>query len=151
VTTSAAPVNQIVPPPNGSANDPTIVNAVLFIYNAAGQTGDAFATGLSGAWSSSEPGSYQFKNSAVESPIQRVVLKRNQLTIKGGKSFFIYTLDEPAQGAVAVVLKMGSLTWCASAPAKRSGHPPSTAKNDHVDKFIGQTNALPAFCPLPPD
>jgi hypothetical protein len=77
-------------------------------------------------------------------------MKKNQLTIKGGKSGFTYTLNEPQQGSVAVILGMGSQTWCASALAKRSGHPPSTAKNDHIDKFIGQPNALPATCPAMP-
>jgi YVTN family beta-propeller protein len=150
VTTEAAPMNQIVPPVQGSLNDPTLSGAILFIYNSAGETTDVFLTGLNGAWSSPSPGVYQYKNSAVGAPIQRVLMKKNQLTIKGGKSGFTYTLNEPQQGSVAVILGMGSQTWCASALAKRSGHPPSTAKNDHIDKFIGQPNALPATCPAMP-
>ena len=41
--------------------------------------------------------------------------------------------------------------WCASTPAKASGNPPSTAKNDKVDKFQGQKKAPPpATCPAVP-
>jgi hypothetical protein len=39
-TTTAAPANQIMPPANGSPNDPTTANATLFVYNSAGQMND---------------------------------------------------------------------------------------------------------------
>jgi hypothetical protein len=71
--------------------------------------------------------------------------------VKGGRSLFNYSLDEPAQVRVTVEVKLGNgingRLYCAEAPAKLSGNPPSTARNDRVDKFVGQPNALAAVCP----
>ena len=73
------------------------------------------------------------------------------MSIKGGKTLFAYSLDEPAQGRVAVQLKLGAGTggrlYCAEAPAKLSGNPPTTVKNARVDKFVGEPNALSPVCP----
>jgi YVTN family beta-propeller protein len=149
-TASAAPANQIVPPTNGSADDPVTAGGVLYVYDSSGLTTDLFSTTLAGGWSSTAPGRYQYRNSAVGAPITRVVLRANQLTVKGGRENFTYSLDEPAQGRVAMRLVIGSRTWCAETPAKQSGNPPSTANNDHVDKFVGQPKALPAACPPNP-
>jgi hypothetical protein len=64
-----------------------------------------------------------------------------------------YTLDEPQQGRVAVTLELGGSgpTWCADAPAKQRGNPPSTASNDQPGRFVGEPKtAPPASCPTPP-
>ena len=78
-------------------------------------------------------------------------MKPDSLTIKGGKALFDYSLDEPAQGRVAVQVKLGTGTggrlYCAEAPAKLSGNPPTTAKNGRVDKFVGEPSSLATTCP----
>ena len=83
---------------------------------------------------------------------RRRIVKADQLQIRGGKSNWAYTLDEPSQGRIAVRLTLGGgATWCSDAPAKSSGSPPSTASNDRVDKFTAQTRTpAPASCPALP-
>lgn len=47
-------------------------------------------------------------------------------------------------------LSLGNVGWCAEAPAKLAGSPPSSAKTDKVDKFTGQPRTpAPASCPAP--
>ena len=81
--------------------------------------------------------------------ITSVVVKNDSITVRGGKAAWTYTLDEPAQGRVAVRLELGSgVTWCAAVPAKTT---PSTAANDKVGKFVGQPKTpAPASCPATP-
>jgi len=51
---------------------------------------------------------------------------------------------------VATSLFLGNLFWCSDAPAKASGDPPSTLRNDQVDKFIAQPRTpAPSFCVSP--
>ena len=39
--------------------------------------------------------------------------------------------------------------WCADVPAKASGKPPTTIKNDRLDRFLGQPNTAPPIeCPI---
>jgi hypothetical protein len=79
-----------------------------------------------------------------------VTFKPDQLAFKGGKAGWSYTLNEASQGRVAVVLLVGNTVYCADAPAKSSGNPPSTASNDHVDKFVAQPRIpAPPFCVAP--
>jgi len=79
-----------------------------------------------------------------------VTFKPDQLAFKGGKAGWSYTLNEASQGRVAVVLLVGNTVYCADAPAKSSGNPPSTASNDHVDKFVAQPQTpAPPFCVAP--
>jgi hypothetical protein len=146
------PANRITPPPPGSPGDPTVNGATVVVSNGAGQTNDAATIALpASGWtvlgSPSNFKGYRFK--LAGGTITSVVLKTDSLTIKGGKAGFDYTLDEPQQGSVSVRLNLADLTgWCANAPAKTSGNPPSTAKNDKVDKFLGQKKApAPASCP----
>jgi len=59
-------------------------------------------------------------------------------------------LDDPRQGSVAVRLQLGTANpWCAAAPAKTAGTPPTSAKFDVVDTFTGTKKAAPPEpCPL---
>jgi hypothetical protein len=79
-----------------------------------------------------------------------VNVKTDLLSIKGGKSTWGFTLDEPRQGEVAVRLRLGTAEpWCSEAPAKLSGKPATSVKNDRVDRFIGQAKTpAPEQCPL---
>jgi hypothetical protein len=72
------------------------------------------------------------------------VVERDRLIIRGGKASWTYTLDEPAQGAVAVRLSLGETAWCAVIPAR-------APNQDQVDLFVGQREAPPpAVCPPVP-
>ena len=70
--------------------------------------------------------------------------------MKGRGAALGYSLDEPRQGTNAVRLQLGGATpWCAEAPAKATGKPPVTVKNDKVDRFTAQPKS-PAVdqCPI---
>jgi hypothetical protein len=78
-------------------------------------------------------------------------VETDKITVKGGKSAFSCTLNESQQGSVGVRVLLGPGGWCAEAPAKTSGNPPSTAGNDMVDKFVGEPKSPPpSLCPAPP-
>jgi DNA-binding beta-propeller fold protein YncE len=155
-TKTAPAANRIVPPPPGSAGDPTQHGAVVTVYNAAGLTTDDVVAALPAAGWTKLGGTSSFKgwrytNKSVGGPVSSVVVKADKITLKAGKSGFAYTLDEPRQGSVAVDLFLGPFSWCAAAPAKASGNPPSTAAHDRPGLFVGQPKTpAPAVCPSPP-
>jgi DNA-binding beta-propeller fold protein YncE len=140
--------SQVVPPARGSAGDPTLGAAELVVYNTAGG-GDMVQLLLdSSAWttlgSAANPKGYRFTGSDPDSPITRIDVKGNKLTIKGGRARWPYTLDEPSQGSVGVRLTLGTaVTWCAE--AGQPGFPP---KRDQVDRYIARRKTPPpASCP----
>jgi hypothetical protein len=155
----AAP-HQIVVPARGTPGDPTPGGstgggAVLQVYNSNG-SGEAVSVPLpASGWSALDdaptPRGYKYKGLSTDA-VTRVVIRGNLLRIRGGKASWAYTLDEPSQGRIAVRMTMGSgFRWCADAPAKTSGNPPSTASNDRVDKFVGaRKTPPPAACPAVP-
>jgi hypothetical protein len=145
--------NRIVPPPFGGPGDPSIHGAVLVVYNSSG-SGEKVVVSLPASFweaSTSAGGGPRYRFRGVDA-IKKVDVKDNRITIRGGKSRWNYTLDEPSQGSIAVRLLLGTTPgWCANAPAKASGVPPSTARNDRVDKFTGQKNTPPpGACPAVP-
>jgi hypothetical protein len=152
-TNGDAPANRVVVPAAGSAGDPTLHGATLAVYNSAGSGEKVVVTLPAGAWttlgSPSSPTGYRYTGADPNGPITRVIVKADQLLVRGGKSNWGYTLDEPSQGRIAVRLTLGgSATWCSDAPAKAKGNPPSTASNDRVDRFTAQTRTpAPASCP----
>jgi hypothetical protein len=85
-------------------------------------------------------------------PITSVVVKDDTITLKGGKEGWTYTLDEPAQGRVAVRLRLGDMDgWCADDGAQAKGKPPSAANFDRPDLFKGAPKApAPSSCPTVP-
>ncbi len=145
----------IAVPAAGGAGDPTIGGALLTVYNSAGLTDDVVvvslpATGWTKIGKTTATG-WKFKDAV--GPIRQVLVKNDQIVVKGGKSLWTYTLDEAAQGRVAVRLRLGSESgWCADAPAQAKGNPPSTAANDRPGKFKAQPKSpAPASCPpVPP-
>jgi len=94
---------------------------------------------------------YRFKG-VGGGPIKSVVVKADEITVKGGKDKWTYTLNAPRQGSVAVRLRLGDMDgWCANAPALAQGKPPSTAQTDRPDLFKSERNApAPAACPAVP-
>jgi len=148
-TKTSAPTNRIVPPPANGSGDPTLFGAELRVYNATGATADDVTVPLPSGWSvvggpSSFKG-YRYSNPA--GPVRAIKVVNDKITVKGGGAGWPYTLDEPAQQAVAVQLRLGSgVTWCASAPAK----PSATSQNDRVDRFVGEPKSPPPpSCPVP--
>jgi hypothetical protein len=151
-TDASAPA-RIEPAPSGSEGDPTLHGAVLTVYNATGLTSDVVtvalpATGAAEGWKqigrSPASAAYAFKSRSDTAPISKIVLKRDRLLIRGGKQSWTYTLDEPAQDAVAVRLALGETAWCAVIPAR-------APNQDQVDLFVGQRAApAPAACPAVP-
>jgi YVTN family beta-propeller protein len=162
-STRGAPAGQhVVLPAPGSSGDPRAGGAFLTVYNSAGLTTDDVALFLPASgpitgqgWSllgtTASPKGYRYKGKDLNGPISSITVKADSISVSGGKSNWTYTLNEPQQGKVAVRLQLGNaLPWCAEAPAKASGSPPSTAKNDKVDKFTGAKSPAPASCPPTP-
>ena len=139
-------------PAPGSIGDPTSGGAsgggaTVTVYNAA--TGEAFTANLPAEkWKGGKGSRYSFRDPG--GPIQRLSVAADKLVVRGGRSGFGYTLDKPPQGTVSVQVRLGTASpWCADVPAKASGKPPTTTKNDRVDRFLGQPNtAPPVECPI---
>jgi hypothetical protein len=147
--------NRIFPPAQFTTGDPMRNGAELIIYNAAGLTSENFSVPLLGGWSAIGTGAnlgWKFKSTDSSSAVSSVVVEVDKITVKGGKSAFSYSLNGSPQGSVGVRLLLGSTNgWCADAPAKTSGNPPSTARNDTVDKFVGEPKSPPpSLCPALP-
>jgi hypothetical protein len=142
------PANRIAIAGAGTAGDPTAGGSAggggtIEVYNASG-TGERFTWPLPvGNWLPVSVKGYRFKAASSTDPIQRIVVKGDSIRIRGGKANFGYTLDEPAQGSVAVRLRLGAgATWCASSPAKIGG------SYDVPGQFVGQTKSpAPVVCP----
>jgi hypothetical protein len=144
--------NRIVPPAFGSTGDPTLSGAILRVYNSNGSGEEVTIDLPASGWSKTGSSGYRFKGTDPNGPVSSVQVKADLISIKAGKSNWPYTLDEPSQGRIAVRLTLGTaVDWCADAPAKASGRPPTTAKNDLQDKFIAAPKApAPLSCPPPP-
>jgi len=155
-TRRAALANRVSPPPAGGMNDPRIGGATLTVYNsnpAPGSPTDTVVVPLLPAnWTVSGSGinaGYRYRGPNPNGPVKSIVLKLDSLVIHAGKSNWTYTLNEPAQGRVAMRLTVHSGEgWCADVPARTTGNPPSSASTDKQDKFLGQPSTPPpASCP----
>jgi hypothetical protein len=129
--------------------------AVLTVYNAAGQTTDQAtyvlpAAGWKPLGSATAPKGWKYRGSVVgDDVISSVTVKADTIRVRGDGT---YTLEEPTQGRVAVTLRLGGAqAWCAEAPAKLQGNPPSTSSSDLPGRFLGEPKvAPPVSCPAPP-
>ena len=145
--------NHVIPPTGGSSGDPRQHGATLTVYNSAGLSNDAVVVSLpASGWSQYGSGGYRFKGTDPNGPVSTVAVKLESISVKGGRANWAYTLNELAQGRVALRLRLGDgPIWCAEAPGKLSGSPPSTARNDLPGKFNGQGNSpTPVACPPTP-
>jgi DNA-binding beta-propeller fold protein YncE len=147
-TTGDAAENDIVVPAQDSAADPTVAGAWTSVYNSSGLSADVFQVRLeTGGWSvigpkrAAQPKGYRFKSNS--GPIRSVSVKSHRIVIRGGRAPFTYTLDEAAQGSVAIRLTLGTgVTWCADA-----GRPPFV-ETDRAGRFETAPGApVPAACP----
>jgi hypothetical protein len=149
--------NRIVPPPPGSAGDPTLGGGVLVVYDTAG-SGERVTVSLpafdplTGSGWSAVGGGWRFRGRDPDGPVSSVTVQPNRIIVKGGKSAWGYTLDEPSQGRIALRLTLGGgRPWCAEVPARVTGNPPSTSASDRVDRFVGQPKTPPPpSCPPVP-
>ncbi len=139
-------------PGAGSAGDPTASGGTLTVYNAAGATPDVVTLDLPAAGWKAVKGGWSFKRVDPDGAIRSVRVQGDRITVRGGGAAFGYTLDEPAQGRVALRLRLGATEgWCADAPAQQKGNPPSTAKTDRPGLFKGQPKTpAPPVCPPVP-
>jgi DNA-binding beta-propeller fold protein YncE len=155
-TKGAPAAARIVPPAAGSIGDPTVGGAVLTVYNSAGLTNDVVVVDLpASGWTRLGNGTFRgwrFKGADPAGPIATVLVESDSIAVKGGKAGWTYSLDEAAQGRVAVRLRLGIIDgWCADAPARARGNPPSTAKYDQPDLFeAAPKTPAPAVCPPVP-
>ena len=150
----ADPDHRVMVPPPGSDGDPTPTGStggggVLVVYNSAG-TGEQFTVPLpveKWQWYGDDTDvRYVF---ASTPPVSKVYVKGHKVSIRGGKNSWGYTLDEPAQGRIAVRLTLGtSITWCSDAEPGTSGDPPSAAAYDRAGKFQARRlQVAPDACP----
>ena len=148
--------NRIVPPARLGPADPTVPTTPVTVvfYNSAGQTTDKEFYSLDyRGWSylgtNTNPRGYAFRSSRVGGgPVRSVTITADKITIRG---FGAYSLNEPLQGRIATRLFLGQSVWCADAPAKLTGHPPTTAKTDRPGLFVAQPRTpAPAACPAIP-
>jgi hypothetical protein len=135
--------NRIVPPAAGSAGDPILGGGTLVVYDSAG-SGEQVTVPLPAGpeWSTlgspSDPKGYRFRGSGA---VSSVIVKNDSIKVKGGKAGWMYTLDEPMQGRIAVRLTLGSARpWCADAPGK----------SDRPGTFVAEKTAAPSVCPVVP-
>ena len=105
--------------------------------------------GLAGARLAGRPEGLEVRGGKAvgDAVVKSVTVKADSITIKGTGT---YTLNEAAQHRVATQLHLGSVSWCADAPAK-AGNPPPTGKNDLAGKFVAQPKTpAPIACPGEP-
>jgi hypothetical protein len=100
--TRLEPVVHIVPPPVGSAGDPTQAGATLTVYNGAGSGQVATVTLPAARWSligSSENfKGYRFHDDTpIDGPIVRVFVKPDKIFVAGGRA----NLDVPPRSHAA--------------------------------------------------
>jgi hypothetical protein len=154
-STSRDPVaHRIVVPPAGGPGDPTVAGATLSVYATTGGAAATVALPAAGWSILGSPGSvtgYVFRDPDRTGAIASVVLRADRLQLKGGGASWTFALSAPPERRVAVRLAFGTeRPWCAAAPAKVSGNPPSSAKSDTASRFVGQPKtAAPLVCPTP--
>ena len=143
--------HRIVTPPQFSQDDPTVSGGTLTVYNSGIRTTDLVTLLLpASGWSHVGTRGYRYRGDV---PKVRISMNNDKLSVHVSGASWGYTLDEPLQRRVAVRLTVGPgpYSWCSDAPAKISGNPPSTARNDHAGRFSGLRNASPlGFGKCPP-
>ena len=137
-------VHHITPPVPGTADDPRVNGAIVAVFNSVYTGGELVPVGLPAeGWTLSGTNTYKYRGASTDA-ITRVVVRPDQISFSGSRGAWHYTLNEPSQGRVAMVLLMNNTVWCSDAPAKSS---PSIAANDHVDKFVAEPSSpAPPFC-----
>ena len=124
------------PPLPGSAGDPTVGGATLDRLQLGGthhRRGDRQpARHAAGARSAArQPEGMAVPRRCRAGRSAAVLVKSDRIVVRGGEGAWGYTLDEAAQGRVAVRLRLGTDPgWCTESSPKLKGNPPSTATSD---------------------
>ncbi|MBY0275703.1 hypothetical protein K2Z84_10190 [Candidatus Binatia bacterium] len=152
-TSRAAAASRIVPPSPGAADDPTLAGATLYVANAAGSGEIARIALPSSGWTAqgtaSRPRGYRFTDRSPGAVVPSLTIAPDRISLRASGESFVYTLDEPQQGRIALRLDLGGASWCTEAPARATGNPPSTASNDAPGRFTAQAKSSPpALCTL---
>jgi len=135
--------HHVVLPVALSTGDPTQNGGELVVYDSAGLTPDVArialpVTGWKQLGKTTLHG-YRFSARGVSAPISRIVVTADKIVIHGGGAAFAYTLNEAAQGRIAVRLQLGTgVTWCADAPGA----------TDVLGSFKAAASSAPASCPI---
>jgi len=127
-------------PTPGSADDPSQTGATLTLVNPS--TSESFTFDLpSTHWTASGSGtSYRYRDSVpVETGAVRIALVGGRKLKVTGRKVGI-TLDEPSQGAIAVVLASGSFRYCAL-------FDDGSVYIDQPGRFSARRAVPPAACP----
>jgi hypothetical protein len=142
--------HRIVPPPRDTAFDPTRHGGSLRFYNAAFTSDVAVlelsASGWRALGSAGRPKGYRFRGRSAGGRPLRVLVAPDRIDVAGTAA---YSLDESAQGAVAMRLATGLLDggWCAMARARPRGRLGSTARSDRPGRFVAAGAPPPDACP----
>jgi hypothetical protein len=137
------------PTPAGAA-DPTIGGASFEIFNAT--SGEHATIALdAGAWSGigSPAGARGYRYKSKTGPCAKVSLERGRLRVQCKGAGVDFSLDEPAQGALAVRLTTGSSALHYCAVFGGTVQVDSAAAPDHGGEFRAKDAPAPASCPLP--
>jgi len=138
--------NDIVLPPPGSVGDPTLAGAALALYNSSGRSADIVQVTMPAAgWAAIGSGGTLkgYRYTSNSGAIRRATVKGHRIVLRGGRKWLTYTLDEPAQGSIALRLTLGTgTTWCAE-----GGRAPFT-KRDRPGRFeTAEDTPAPSVCP----
>jgi DNA-binding beta-propeller fold protein YncE len=145
----------VVLPAAGSTGDPTQNGALLTIYRADGLGGAVTIALPAARWRASggTPVKRWIYNDARgdDGPIRAATVTASSLSLRG-QGAALYSLADAPQDEMALRLQLGTqVQLCAAAPAKATGNPPSTARNDTTARFVGTPNTPPpATCPALP-
>jgi sugar lactone lactonase YvrE len=142
------PANQIVVPAQNGSGDPTLFGGSVTVYNTNG--GDDFITvflshtNWSRLGTGPSPSGWLYRSPDPDAPIRTVRVRASEITVRGGRQDWVYTLDEPSQERIGLRLLLGtSAEWCTE--AGQPGFPPSA---DEVDRYTAQRRTPPPpSCP----
>lgn len=140
---------QISAPGAGSAADPILVGATLTLYNPTTAEQQSFAL-PSGGWealgSPSGAKGYKYKDAALANgPCKKALIKPGKLIkaiCRGAQITF--TLDEPAQGRLALKFASGGGTTIQCVD-----YAGAAVTEDAPGIFMAKNAAAPAACPVP--
>jgi len=141
------PTHGISPPQRGGPSDPVALGGSLRVYNASGETTDDAVRELpAGSWRAiggRRPLGFVYRPQSRSDPVRRIVVARDRVLVTISGRTWDYTLDEPSQGAVGIVLRVGATSYCAQAPPRRHTLRGRTTFLDHVGLFVGAPNTPP--------
>ena len=135
---------RIIPPPPGSAGDPTVAGAVLSIYNAAGMTDDDVRIDLpASGWkvrAGSVP-SYRYRSADHDAAVSSVIVKRDGYRCAAAARGSAYTPER------AVAARDRRPTHARQRRAAGAPRPRRARRETTASTASAATGAPPAFCP----